>query len=54
MGKKGQISWDFQGQIRRKNINFAGIFKASFTEKQLVMNSFLSKFHLKAIGLALI
>ena len=36
-GKKGQISRDFQGQIRGKNGwfrgNFVGIFEASFAEK---------------------
>ena len=41
-GKKSQISWDFQGQIRGKNGrfrgNFAGIFEASFAEKRLVKN----------------
>ena len=62
-GKKSQISRDFQGQIRGKNGrfrgNFAGIFEASFAEKQLVKNgrfceSFPSKFRWKAIGFALI
>ena len=62
-GKKGQISRDFQGQIRGKNGrfrgNFAGIFKASFAEKRLVNNGrfhgrFPSKFCWKAIGFALI
>ena len=50
-------------QIRGKNgrfhRNFAGIFEASFAEKQLVKNgrfrgSFQSKFRWKAIGFALI
>ena len=62
-GKKSQISWDFQGQIRGKNGRFrgkfAGIFEASFAEKRLVKNgrvreSFPSKFRWKAIGFALI
>ena len=58
-GKKSQISWDFQGQIRGKNGRFRGNFEASFAEKWLVMNgrfrrSFPSKFRWKAIGFALI
>ena len=61
--KKSQISRDFLGQIRGKNGrfrgNFAGIFEASFAEKQLVKNgrfceSFPSKFRWKPIGFALI
>ena len=32
-GKKSQISRDFQGQIRGKMADFAGIFEASFAEK---------------------
>ena len=62
-GKKSQISRDFQGQIRRKNVqfcrNFAGIFETSFAEKWLVKNSwfresFQNKFRWKAIGFAMI
>ena len=34
-GKKSQISRDFQGQIRGKMADFAGIFEASFAEKRL-------------------
>ena len=41
-GRKTQISRDFQGQIRGKigrfRGNFAGIFGANFTKKQLVKN----------------
>ena len=41
-GEKSQILRDFEAQIRGKNGrfrgNFAGVFEASFAEKQLVKN----------------
>ena len=57
--KKSQISRDFQGQIRKKMADFAGVFEGSFAEKRLVKNgwsrkSFPSKFRWKAIDFALI